>query len=58
MCFLPRDNWKTLFFIKVYRHAKGFSNRHVVAFFKTSVLKEARILRYIHNNNLDTKFPQ
>ena len=38
--------------------SEGFSNRHVVAFFETSILKEVRILRYLRNHNLDTKFPQ
>ena len=29
----------------------GFFNRHIVVFFETSVLKEVRILRYLHNNS-------
>ena len=29
-----------------------FFNRHIVAFFETSVLKEVRILRYLHNNSV------
>ena len=28
-----------------------FFNRHIVVFFETSVLKEVRILRYLHNNS-------
>ena len=39
--FILCDNWKTLLFITVYRYS---SNRHVVAFFEASVLKEVRIL--------------
>ena len=34
------------------RYSEGFSNRHVVALlFENSVLKEVRILRYLHNNS-------
>ena len=29
-----------------------FFNRHIVVFFETSVLKEVRILRYLHNNSV------
>ena len=29
----------------------NFFNRHIVVFFEISVLKEVRILRYLHNNN-------
>ena len=49
MFFILCDNWKTLFFIKVYRYSEGFSNRQVARFFERSVLKEVRILRYLHN---------
>ena len=58
MFLLPFNNCKTLFFIKVYNYSEGFSNRHVVTLFQTNVLKKARILRYLHNHNLDTKFPK
>ena len=33
--FVLCDNWKKLFFAKVYRYSKGFSNPHVVAFCNT-----------------------
>ena len=46
---IPCDNWKTLFFIKVYHYTKGFWNRHIVAFFEISVLKEVCTLNYVHN---------
>ena len=46
MFFIPCDNWKTLFFIKVFHYSKGFSNYHIVAFFETTVFKEVRILHY------------
>ena len=51
MFFIPYDYWKALFFIKVYRYSEGFSCRHVVAFFETSVLKEIRVLCYPCNNS-------
>ena len=37
-----------------------FFNHNIVAFFETSVLKEIRILRYLHNNRaaLIPKFPK
>ena len=44
-------NWTTLFSVKVYRYSEGFPNRHVVAFFEISVLKEVRILRYFDSNS-------
>ena len=49
MFFILPDNWKTLFFIKVYRYSKGFSNRHIATFFESSALKQVRILRYLHD---------
>ena len=51
MFLIPYDYWKALFFIKVYRYTEGFSCRHVVAFFETSVLKEIRVLCYPCNNS-------
>ena len=30
----------------------NFFNRHIAVFFETSVLKEVRILRYLHNNSV------
>ena len=44
MLFITRDNWKTLFFIQIYRQAEPWLNRHIAIFFETSVLKEVRIL--------------
>ena len=62
MFFIPCDNWKTLFFIQIYRYQEVSYNGHVAAFFETSVLKEIRILyplspqqRY---NTADTKGPK
>ena len=49
--FIPCDNWKRLCFIKVYRYSEIFFNCHVVAFIRTSVLKDIRILRHLRNNN-------
>ena len=49
--FIPFDNWKTLFLIKVYCYPIGFFNHHVLAFFETSVLKAVRILHYLRNNS-------
>ena len=61
MFFIPCDNWKT-FFHKSLPLFWDFFNRHIVAFFETSVLKENWILRlrYLHNNSavLILKFPQ
>ena len=44
MFFIPCDNWKTFFFIQIYCYPKVWCNRHVAVIFKTSVLKEVRIL--------------
>ena len=58
MFFILCDNWKTLLFIKVHRYSEGFSSRNVAAFFRRSILKEVRILRYLHNTvtvNANTK---
>ena len=46
---VPCDNWKTLFFIKMYHYSKGFSNCHIVVFFEISVFKEDCTLNYVHN---------
>ena len=51
MFFIPFDDWKTLFFIKVYRYSEDFSNGHVVTFFEPSVLREICILQYLGNNS-------
>ena len=47
MIFTPYDNWKTLFFIKIYRYPEVLFNGHVLAFFEASDLKEVRILFFI-----------
>ena len=65
--FLFSDDWKALFFIKIYRYSEGFSNPHVITFFERNVLKEVNILWLLHNNStmllpkfkfLLSKFPQ
>ena len=48
--FVPYDNYKILFFMKVYCCCEVFFKRHDVAFFDSSVLKEVRIL-YLHSSN-------
>ena len=42
--FIPCDNCKQYFFTKINRYPEAWCNRHVAAFFQTSVLKEVRIL--------------
>ena len=42
--FIPCDNWKQYFFTQIHHYPEAWCNRHVAAFFKTSVLKEVRIL--------------
>ena len=37
--FIPCDNWKAMFFIKVYRYPEVFFNRNVLVLFETSDLK-------------------
>ena len=44
MFFIPCDNWKTFFFIQTYSYPEVSYNHHAAAIFKTSVLKEVRIL--------------
>ena len=44
MFFTPCDNWKTLFFIKVYRCRGDLFNRYVFVLFEKSGFKEVRIL--------------
>ena len=43
MFFIPCDNWKAYFYT-IYRYPEVWYNRHVAAFFETSVLKEVRML--------------
>ena len=49
------DNWKTLFFVKVFILWKFFMSvkffSHIIAFFQAGVLKYVCILRYFHNNS-------
>ena len=52
MFFIPYDNWKTLFFMQIYRKPVVWCNRHVVAFFEASVLKEVRILYPLSPQNI------
>ena len=60
--FITCDNWKTLFFMQMYRYPEVWWNRHVGLFFETSVLKEVLILcplsPYRHYNAANTKGPQ
>ena len=51
MFFIPFDNWKSLFFVKVCLLLRDFCSCHIVAFFETSVLKEVCISCYLHNIN-------
>ena len=48
MFFIPFDNWKTLYLIKLC-YSDIFSNHHVFAFFEPSVLKEVSI--FLRNSN-------
>ena len=55
--FYSCRNWKNLYFIQAYRYSEVVLNHHVFAFFKTSVLKEVRILcplspQYHYNDNI------
>ena len=50
MFFIPCDNWKILFFMQIFHFLDVWCNRHVVAFFETSVLNCAFYVRYLHNN--------
>ena len=62
MLFITRDNWKTLFFIQIYRQPELWLNRHITVFFETSVLKEVRVLYPLspqqHCNATTTKYIQ
>ena len=42
--FTPRDNWKTLFFTKMFRCSEVFVTAIFVAYFHASALKEVRNL--------------
>ena len=61
MFFVPCDNWKLLFFLKVCRYCDIFSTVILSFYFETSVLKEVPILRYLDNQcsantNANAKF--
>ena len=49
MFFIPFDNWKSLFFVKVSLLLWDSFSHHIVAFYETSVLKGIHILHYLHN---------
>ena len=53
MFFISCNNWKTFFFIQTYRYPEVWCNRHVAAFFETSVLKEVRILYLLSPQQYD-----
>ena len=56
LCFIPCDNWKTLLFIQTYHYPEVWYNRHVAAFFETSVWKKFAIcIRYLLKNNVLNK---
>ena len=44
MFFIPYDDWKMLFLMKVYRYSEGSFYSTAIAFFEASVLKEVRNL--------------
>ena len=52
MFFIPCDDWKTLFLMKVYRYSEGSFYSAAIAFFEASVLKEVRNLCYLRNDNI------
>ena len=61
--FISCDNWKTLFFTQSYCYPEVWCNRHIAAaFFKISVLEEARILSPLspqqHCNAANIKDPK
>ena len=47
MFFIPCDNWKTLFIIKVHHYPELLFDLHVLAFFETSEMKEVHISFFI-----------
>ena len=56
MFFTPRDNWKTLLFVKVYSCSDVVFNRRVLAFFEAaSDLKEVRIFFFYLHDTTNTK---
>ena len=62
MFFTPCDNWKTLFFIQIYRYPEVWYNPGFAAFFDTSVLKEVHVLYPLspqsHHNAANSKGPK
>ena len=50
--FVPCDNWKKLFFLKVCRYCEIFLTAILSFSLKQVFLKEIRILRYLHNNSV------
>ena len=59
-CFLFHVITRRHYFYKSLSLLWHFLNRHIVAFFETSVWKEIRILCYLHNNSavLIPNFPK
>ena len=50
--FIPRDNWKTLLFTKMFRCSDVFFHRHIVALFWRKCLERSPyFVSYLHNNN-------
>ena len=62
MFFVPCDNCKKLVLTQIYCYPEVRCNRHVAAFFETSVLKKVRILYLLspqkHYNAVNTKVPK
>ena len=50
-CILLRSMFLSVIFPKSLSLLWDFFNRHIFIFFEISVLKEVRILRYLHNNS-------
>ena len=55
MFFIPYDDWKMLFLMKVYRYSEGSFYSTAIAFFEASVLKEVRNLCYLRNDNIKVR---
>ena len=47
MFFIPCDNWKIEFSIKIYRYPRVLFNRYVPAFSETNHLKVVHILFFL-----------
>ena len=51
MFLISLDDWKAFLFVNVCCCLEVFLNQHVVAFFEKSILRDVRILHYLHNNS-------